>query len=394
MTTELNELDRFTDSIISSCVKKRHKLHQLAEVSNKEMKTAKQITAWLEETSPDSLHQNIGGSGVIAVYGKSNKGPRVMFRAELDGLPIPDPENLEYRSKNPDTGHKCGHDGHMTHLLGLAKWLHKKPPEHACVMLLFQPAEETGEGAARVIDDPVFKDLKPDYMVALHNLPGYEKHQVIVREGAFTSASIGMKYFLEGSTSHAAHPEDGNSPALAVAALINFLSGMAGNSFAEHTHALTTIVHARVRDGEPAFGTTPGKGAVMATLRAAENKVLEKMVRLSKKQAKALASAWDLGLQISDTEYFKTTINNKNLTRLLKEVTGELELPFHQPAWPFPWSEDFGRFSEVSEVLLFGLGAGRKHPQLHHRNYDYPDELLVSGIRLFISIAKRLDQEK
>ncbi len=391
---DLEKLDRFMDGIISECTDKRRKLHQLAEISNEEERTAAQICEWLEETRPDALHKNIGGHGVIAVYGRANKGKSVMFRAELDGLPIPDPDSINHKSEDPETGHKCGHDGHMTHLLGLAQWLHKNPPERICVMLLFQPAEETGEGAVRVVDDKIFKKLKPDYMIALHNLPGYEKHQVIVREGPFTSASVGVKFHLKGATSHAAHPEDGNSPALAMAAMINALSAMAGNSFGEHTLALVTVVHAHLSLGEVAFGTTPGEGVVMATLRAAETEVLERMIPLAEKQGTGIASAWDLDLDISQAEYFQTTINDKELAGMLLEIAGKLELPDLQPSRPFPWSEDFGRFSDVSRVLLFGLGAGKKHPQLHHKAYDYPDELLVSGIKLFVGFVMKLDHQK
>ncbi|MCH8557180.1 MAG: amidohydrolase [Balneolia bacterium] len=379
-------MDTFIDQHISDLISKRRRLHQLAEASNKEEQTAAQIEEWLRETGPDELYTGVGGHGVIAVYGPEGAGSSLMFRAELDALPIPDSRELEHASEDPETGHKCGHDGHMTHLLGLARWLQENRPQKNRVMLLFQPAEETGEGAERVLSDPVFKKLKPERMVALHNLPGYAKHSVIVKKGAFTSASVGVKFHLEGETSHAAHPEDGNSPALAMAALINALSALAGNSFSEHTFALVTIVHARLRLGDIAFGTTPGRGVVMATLRAAETEVLERMIPMAEKQAGGICSAWDLELETEQTEYFQTTVNDDELTDSIKRIADENGLDCIEPSYPFPWSEDFGRFSDASRVMLFGLGAGKEHPQLHHRGYDYPDELIVTALRLFIGL--------
>ncbi len=384
-------MDSFIDQHISELVSKRRRLHELAEVSNKEKNTAEQVAAWLKETDPEELHTGIGGHGVIAVYGPDDAEGSIMFRAELDALPIADPDDFEHASENPDVGHKCGHDGHMTHLLGLAVWLKENTPKKTRVMLLFQPAEESGEGAERVLEDPVFKKLKPERMVALHNLPGYAKHSVILKKGAFTSASVGMMFHLEGENSHAAHPEDGNSPALALAALINALSAMAGNSFSEHTFALVTIVHARLSLGDVAFGTTPGKGVVMATLRAAETEVLERMIPMAEKQVKGICSAWDLGLKTEQTEYFQTTVNDDELCDSIEQIAEENGLECIKPLYPFPWSEDFGRFSDVSRVMLFGLGAGKEHPQLHRQAYDYPDELIVSGLKLFIGLVNQIE---
>lgn len=388
-------MQSFIDAHISDLVQKRRTLHQLAEISGKERRTASQIYEWLEQTGPDALHSGLGGNGIIAIYDpkNGNASRSLMFRAELDGLPIPDPDDWEHASENQDAGHKCGHDGHMTHLLGLAAYLGENRPEHIRVMLLFQPAEETGEGAQWILDDPRFDaTLRPDVMIALHNLPGFAKHSIIVKEGAFSSASVGMIFRLNGATSHAAHPEDGNSPALAMAAVINALTAMGANSFAEPTQALVTIVHAKLRLGEIAFGTTPGKAEIMATLRASETDVLERMIPLAEKQVRGIASGWDLGVEVGQTEYFKTTFNDAELSRELQETCRELGLETIIPSFAFPWSEDFGRFSDISRVLLFGLGAGREHPQLHNRGYDYPDELLVTGLRVFLAMLTKEDQ--
>jgi metal-dependent amidase/aminoacylase/carboxypeptidase family protein len=167
---------------------------------------------------------------------------------------------------------------------------------------------------------------------------------------------------------------------------------MGANSFAAPTQALVTIVHAKLRLGEIAFGTTPGKAEIMATLRASETKVLERMIPLAEKQVRGIASGWDLGVDVGQTEYFKTTFNDAELTRELRQTCTEFGLETITPNFAFPWSEDFGRFSDISRVLLFGLGAGHQHPQLHHQNYDFPDELLVTGLRVFLAMLEEEDQ--
>jgi len=147
----------------------------------------------------------------------------------------------------------------MAIVAGLAERLHTHRPESGSVILLFQPAEETGEGADRVLSDSKFDQIQPDYVLALHNLPGYPLGQIIVREGVFASASSGLRIHLKGKTSHAAEPETGNSPALAVAQLIQVLSSIPQYYTSLHEPAQATVIHAKV--GDVAFGTSPGEGS-------------------------------------------------------------------------------------------------------------------------------------
>ena len=110
----------YTLSMQQEIIRYRQRLHQLAEVSGLEIRTAAQIADYLQQFNPDELLKNVGGTGVIAVFKGAQKGPSVLFRAELDALPIPETCTLTYSSEDKETGHKCGHDGHMAILLGLA----------------------------------------------------------------------------------------------------------------------------------------------------------------------------------------------------------------------------------------------------------------------------------
>ena len=155
-------------------IKLRHNLHSLAEISGQEKQTAKKVKQLLEPMQPCRIVENIGGYGLAAVFDSGKSGKTYMFRAELDALPLEEEIDVDYASINPKVSHKCGHDGHMAILLGLAGIINShRDLWNGKVILIFQPAEETGTGADLVWSDPKFAWLKPDLVFALHNLPGY-----------------------------------------------------------------------------------------------------------------------------------------------------------------------------------------------------------------------------
>ncbi|PAU93544.1 peptidase M20 [Aliifodinibius salipaludis] len=373
-----------TDPHLNELKKLRHKLHAAAEVSGKEQQTADIITDFISATNPDELQTTIGGCGVLATYDSKKAGPHVLIRCELDGLPISDDIEADYRSETDGVGHKCGHDGHMTIVAGVAKLLEKHRPQAGKVTLLFQPAEETGKGAARVMQDSRFKNLAPDYCFALHNLPGVKKHQVVVKNDTFAAASVGLIVRFKGATAHAAHPEEGNSPALAVAQTIQSFSAAPQFHVPLEESAKVTVIHAAV--GERAFGTSPGRGTVMATLRTYDDELLAKLKDHCIQIAKGYADTFDLEIDVEWVEEFPATVNNEEAGEIIKTASEKSGLEMHQKKEPFSWSEDFGHFTKEYKGAMFGLGAGKDHPALHAQKYDFPDEILATGISMFMQI--------
>ena len=365
-------------------IKLRQELHQYPEVSNREKETAQRISGFLRSTSPDDLIQNIGGHGVAAVYNGKTGGASVMLRCELDALPIREINEMEYRSKNDGVGHKCGHDGHMTILCGVASLLAEKRPEYGRVILLFQPAEETGEGAARVLADEKFSSIEPDFIYALHNLPGFKRDRIILKDNIFASASRGMIIHLKGAPSHASHPEDGKNPALAASQIIQHLFEIPQMHTQLHRASLITPVAIRV--GSPAFGTSAGDGEVMATLRTHEEDDMKRMAERAEMVARKIAELHELEAGISWTEGFEAVNNDRECTDIINMIAKEQHLDTYKVKHPFPWSEDFGLFTGHYKGALFGLGAGIDQPQLHNNDYDFPDEIIKTGINMFRNI--------
>lgn len=366
----------------------RRDLHRLAEPSGEERRTAARVADLLASTRPDLLVRGLGGTGVAALWRGRAPGPRLLVRAELDALPIPEEPGAPGTSETPGVSHRCGHDGHMALVLGLAPWLAADRTFAGEVVLLFQPAEETGEGARRVLDDRAFAAFRPDLAVALHNVPGFTMGEVLLRAGAFASASRGLAATLTGATAHAAEPERGRSPALAVAALVQAWSALPQVEVPYGETAKVTVVHARV--GERAFGTSPGEGVVMATLRGPEDDLVDHLETRARTLAKGIAAAFGLRASLETMEPFPVTRNDPGLVQVAEEAAADAGLAVRHLPRPFPWSEDFGHFGAEVPSLLLGLGAGEDHPPLHHPTYVFPDGLLAPGGRLFQGLIRRL----
>jgi amidohydrolase len=364
----------------------RHTLHQFPETALEEHETARRILEFFRPLKPDHVFEKLGGgTGLAFVFQGKIPGKRLLFRCELDALPIEELRESEYQSQIPGKGHLCGHDGHMAILCGLGEILSQNRPESGEVVLLFQAAEETGDGARAVLADPRFEQIRPDAAFALHNLPGYPLHQVVMRRGTFAAGSTGMSIYLTGKTSHSAHPEAGINPAQALAYLIQELPKLAGEA---DGFALLTLIHADL--GSLAFGTSAGKASLSMTLRAFNQQDLDSLVEKVKAKAIALADSERLKVEFGFVEQFAVSVNDQELYLQVENAAKTLGLPLTEKPEPFRWSEDFGLFSQVCPSFLFGLGSGENCPQLHEGTYDFPDELIETGMEMFEGILREL----
>lgn len=364
----------------------RHELHQHPELSDQETDTARRIRHLFAGLNPDQTLEPLGSTGLAFCFDGPQPGPVTLIRCELDALPIQEINDLPYRSVCDGISHKCGHDGHMAIVSALGSYLSSNRPEKGRVICLFQPAEETGAGAIQVVQDPAFQPLKPDYCFALHNLPGKPLGTVYCKPGPFNCASRGMIIRLKGKTSHAAHPEDGISPALAMSRIIQRL-----NELPEQLDGFNqvTVVHAQL--GEIAFGTAPGEACVMATLRTETNEAMQQLVSAARTMAEQEAEKDPLSLSLEWDDVFRASVNSDSGYRMVKKACETTGTPLVTPDEGFRWSEDFGIFTEVAQGAMFALGAGDSSPQLHNPDYDFPDELIPVGFELFRAIVEGIN---
>lgn len=363
----------------------RKKLHQYPEVSGKEEKTAQTIVQVLENFQPNWIKEGLGGFGVLASIGDASKALRVLFRAELDALPIKEINQFEHKSNYEGVSHKCGHDGHMAILLGLADQLNQYHTNAGEFLFLFQPAEETGEGAKAVLKENVIQSTPPDYCFSLHNLPAYPKGSVILRKGAFSAAVKSLIIRLNGKTSHAAEPENGINPALAIAEIIQYSQSLIKDNPNQEDFTLITPIH--IRMGEKAYGVSAGAGEVHFTIRCWEQPIMDKLTQELIKHINTIATKYQLTIQTEWTNEFMTNFNNDLAVEIVEEAARSLKLEVIYRDYPIKWGEDFGAITQNYKGCMFGLGAGINHPALHNPDYDFPDELIDIGVALFKKIT-------
>jgi amidohydrolase len=366
----------------------RRKLHSTAELSGNERDTAAMLREVLLQSPPTELREGIAGNGLLAIHDSGLPGPSVLLRCDMDALPIPDDPDLSYTSRDPDVSHRCGHDGHMAIMVGVSSSIAESGLDRGKALLLFQPSEETGEGAAMVLSDPAFTDLHIDYAFALHNMPGFPAQSIVAKPGPYAASSRGLIVRYHGAFSHAAEPEKGSSPVPAAAFLMLELGRLPQSVTSLEGNSKVTVIHASI--GSRAFGTSPGEAVVMATLRSYAEEVMDQLADRAVELAQRLGEAYDLRTETSWTELFPATINDAGCVRVVEKAATEAGLEFVRPEGTFPWSEDFGNFTSAIPGALFGLGAGQDHPNVHSRLYDFPDGILASGVRIFEEIIHNL----
>jgi amidohydrolase len=278
----------------------------------------------------------------------------------------------------------------MAILMALAKGLGHKRPANGRVVLMFQPAEENGTGAAAVLADPKFITLKPDLALSLHNVPGVRLGHVLLREGPVNCASRGMKIVLKGKTSHASYPQDGIAPTFAMARLFGGLTALGNNAVLGPDYTLVTVTHARL--GEPAFGISPGQAEIWATLRTLTDERMAALVDGAETLAREQAEAAGLQVGISYEDVFRQCFNSSEAVATLRRALDqeEVSLEGESDFLPMRASEDFGLFRSVAPSAMFFLGAGEDHPRLHNPDYDFPDELISIGARVFMRAIRNV----
>lgn len=370
----------------------RKHLHRHPEVSGREYETSKTISAFLREHSPDRIIEGLGGTGVAAIYEGKEKGKTVLIRCELDALPIPEINTFDYRSESPGVSHKCGHDGHMVMVAGLATLLQKQRPDQGRVVLLFQPSEEDGNGARSVLADTNFGEITPDHVFALHNLPSFPKGQVVIKEGVFTPAVDSIVIALEGKTAHAGEPEKGVNPAYAISEIVREFNTLVHPDLASDNFCLVTPVH--IRMGEIAYGISAGEGEVHFTIRCKTNDSMKKIGETVEKMAREIAQKYSLKAHISWTQGFFANENDPQAVQWIRDVAREQDFDLYEKDTPFGWGEDFGLFTREYPGAMFGLGAGEHTPALHNPDYDFPDEIIPVGVRMFFEIIKKVTSGK
>jgi amidohydrolase len=359
----------------------RKELHRNPELSSFEYGTAKRIRRFIEKHNPTDILENIGGTGLVAIYKYQKKGKSITIRCELDALPIQEENEFKHQSKKEGISHKCGHDGHMAIVSGLIFWLKNQSFNSGEIILLFQPAEENGKGANRVLKDERFKSLKTDYVFALHNIPKEPLNGIILIDKRFSAEVQSFIVSVKGKKSHASEPENGINPALGLSNIITTLS------------KLEVVKPVHINMGQIAYGISPANGELHYTVRTWNRKNMSALRVQINEIIQQICQIHKLQYEIVWLEYFPAAANDIESNNFIEKAAKENNYKISERPYPFKFGEDFGWFSREYKTAMFGLGAGLDTPALHNADYDFPDEIIETGITMFKSIISNIMKE-
>ena len=381
----------YTPQMASSLIEFRRLLHSQPELADHEHQTAAKVVEFLTPLHPDRLITGVGGTGVVATFDSGVPGPVLLFRSELDALPIAELNVDRHASTHPGVSHKCGHDGHIAIVCGLAQRIAADRPEKGTVHLLFQPAEETGTGAAAVLADPAFEAIRPDFAVAIHNMPGFPLCSLVIKPGSITAAVRSLIMRFGGRTAHASEPEKGENPALAIADLLRGCDQLSINDINSPDFRLITPIHVRL--GSVAYGVSAGDGEVHLTIRTVANADLAALEKSIVDLANELGERDQLDVDVEIVEEFYANMNDPAVTDRVLRAAEARGYDVVTPDVGLRTGEDFGLFSERFPCCMVLLGAGEEHHPIHNASYDFPDGVIDTGVGLLDEIVRQTTRD-
>ncbi|MBC35167.1 MAG: amidohydrolase [Bacteroidetes bacterium] len=366
----------------------RHQLHKYPELSGNEKNTSIRVLQYVKQFDPDEIIEGIAGNGLAVVFKSKNEGPCILIRCDLDAIPVQETSDKHYSSVNPGISHTCGHDGHIVIAIGLCKELSANKIKNGSVIIVFQPSEENGIGAKAFLEDPKFKSFKPDYAFALHNMPGFPMHSIVIPKKNFSASVESLAIKLEGKECHASEPEKGINPSLAIAEITQELDLM--NNLDQEKEDFNLITPVCIKMGQVAYGVSAGSAELHYTLRAWNDKTLDSIKANLLKHIEDISSKHNLSFNCECFDYFPATRTNDQARFIIAESAKAVNLEIIDKDLPFRFGEDFGWFSKKIPSCMFALGSGMDSPALHHSDYDFRDELIDTGVNIYSSIIKSI----
>lgn len=359
----------------------RHELHRHPEISMKETWTKKYLIDFLKANTKLEIIDM--GLWFYAVYHSSNKEKmKIAFRADFDALPMEEGLDLPYASQFSKVAHKCGHDGHAASLAGFALEIDQQGSEKD-IFFLFQPGEETGEGAA--LASSFIKENNIEEIFAYHNWSGYPLKSVVVIDGTAQCASKGMTIHMDGVPSHASEPEKGKNPSFAIAKVIDAIPDYIS---AERNKGMVLCTIVQVAIGEKAFGLNASKGDLLLTIRAFYESEMEQLQKNLEEIAKKQAEKYNLKVSFTYNDEFPETSNHKESSDKIRQACKANGMQLIEMKEPIRASEDFGHYLKLTKGAICYIGNGEDHANLHTFEYDYPDEIIETAVELFKCISK------
>ncbi len=378
----LQELDKRLRSV-------RHHLHQNPELAFQEHETADYISTILR-TLGFSVTTGIVGTGIVATMRCGKGKGSIGLRADMDALPIYEETGLSYASRNDGKMHACGHDGHTSMLLGAAYMLSRNRNFSGTVNLIFQPAEERGfdSGAKAMVEAGVFEQFPCDRVFAMHNHPGLAQGHFMSRPGAYMAAGDRVFITIKGSGGHAARPHQARDPLVAAAATVLALQTVVARNIDPQECAVVSV--GKLQSGA-ALNVIPDSAEIGISVRSFDKAVRELLKKRIIDIVESTARAYDTEAIIDYREGYPVLINDEAQTGVVLDIAAELvgENRVTRHAERQVGSEDFGYMLQrcPGALIRIGNGPAEANARLHNPKYDFNDDNLLLGARLWESLV-------
>lgn len=363
----------------------RRDLHAHPELLYDLPRTSAFVARLLREFGCDMVEEGIGGSGVVAtVKGASGSSDRsIGIRADMDALPILEATEVSHASVHSGKMHACGHDGHTAILLGAAKHLARTRDFEGRVVLVFQPAEEGGAGAAAMIRDGLMDRFAIDEIYGLHNTPGLPVGQFAIRPGAIQAAGDRIEIDVTGRGGHAAHPEVCVDTILVASQIVNALQSVVSRSIDPLEPAVVTVTAFAAGTNHNSIPQTARLLGTVRTFSAASRDLAERRIR---EIAKGIAEAYGGKAEVRFIRCYPATINHPVETDHLARAAAEIGTV--EETKPHMGAEDFSFMLQERPGAFIFLGNGAS-ADLHNPTYDFNDDAIPYGIGLWTALVRQ-----
>lgn len=383
-------MKRLTDAQVAAFVDIRHALHRDPELGFQEHRTAARVAELLRGWGY-RVTEGLGGTGVVGQLVRGQGRRRLGLRADMDALPIAEGTGLAYASCNPGVMHACGHDGHTATLLAAACHLASDGHFDGTLNLIFQPAEESGGGALRMMDDGLFERFPCDAVFALHNMPGVPVGNLVFRDGPFLASSDYATITLTGVGGHGAMPHKAADPIVAAASLVMALQTIVSRNVDPLQSAVVTV--GSLHSGQ-ANNVIPGSATLELSVRAMNSGVRKLVEQRLHEIVAAQAASFGVQAQVDWRSGYAVLVNSASETALARDVALDLFGPegVTLQGTPLPASEDFAFMLErvPGSYFLIGNGQGDGHGacMVHNPGYDFNDANIAIGASYWMALAQ------
>jgi len=386
---------KLIESISLEATEWRHELHRNPQTMYEEVFASDFVSRKLTEWGV-AHERGIAGTGVVAtIEGRRNgSGRAVAFRADMDALDLIEQSGQPWASNTPGKMHGCGHDGHTATLLTLAKYLNDTRNFDGTVRLIFQPAEEGGRGAFRMLREGLLDKFPFDEIYGYHNWPGMPRGMFAIRAGAMLAAVDFFEIRLTGKGGHAAMPHMTRDVVPAVAQLVLALQTLISRETDPMAAAVLSVTN--VKAGSGALNVIADSASISGTVRTFSQEIRKRIEERMRIVAEGIAAAFGVHSELQYDLITDPVINDAESTAYCQaagaSVAGEKNVIGMEPIMG---GEDFGSFLEVRPGAFMVIGQGEPEPTsphnfgVHSPFYDFNDAIIPIAANYFAELAER-----